>query len=98
VVVFNTSSDSFDFYVDNSSAAETVFATGASGFTDGSEITIGSTGGTGQYTDGIIDEVGIWEKALTSGEVSELYNSGSGLAYDDIVGGVEDAKFLGFNF
>jgi len=31
--------------------------------------------------DGLIDEVGIWSRALNSTEVSELYNSGSGLAY-----------------
>lgn len=31
--------------------------------------------------DGLIDEVGIWNRALTSTEVSGLYNSGSGLSY-----------------
>jgi sulfur relay (sulfurtransferase) DsrC/TusE family protein len=30
---------------------------------------------------GKIDEVGIWSRALTSTEVSDLYNSGDGLAY-----------------
>jgi hypothetical protein len=28
-----------------------------------------------------IDEVGIWKRLLTSGEISDLYNSGSGLSY-----------------
>jgi hypothetical protein len=28
-----------------------------------------------------IDEVGIWKRLLTSGEISALYNSGSGLSY-----------------
>ena len=32
--------------------------------------------------DGKIDEVGIWSRVLTSGEISDLYNSGSGLTYD----------------
>jgi hypothetical protein len=31
--------------------------------------------------DGIIDEVGIWSRALSSTEISTLYNSGNGLAY-----------------
>ena len=31
--------------------------------------------------DGIIDEVGIWNRALTSTEVKELYNLGNGLAH-----------------
>lgn len=30
---------------------------------------------------GMIDEVGIWNRELSSSEVSELYNSGNGLAY-----------------
>lgn len=30
------------------------------------------------YFDGYIDEVGIWNRLLTSGEVSTLYNSGNG--------------------
>lgn len=34
-----------------------------------------------QYFDGIIDEVGVWSKALTSGEVTQLYNSGNGFTY-----------------
>jgi hypothetical protein len=31
--------------------------------------------------DGILDEFGIWSKALTGAEVTELYNGGAGLAY-----------------
>jgi len=30
-----------------------------------------------------MDEVAIWSKALTSNEVSDLYNSGNGLPYDE---------------
>ncbi len=30
---------------------------------------------------GTLDEVGIWSRELTSGEVTSLYNSGAGLAY-----------------
>jgi len=39
--------------------------------------------GTYHYNDGRIDEAGIWYKELTSGEVSDLYNSGDGLPYYD---------------
>ena len=31
--------------------------------------------------DGLIDEVGFWKRTLTSGERTQLYNSGNGLAY-----------------
>lgn len=37
------------------------------------------TGGT--MTNDTIDEVGIWNRALTSGELTSLYNGGAGLAY-----------------
>lgn len=37
--------------------------------------------GYGSLTNGTIDEVGIWSRALTSGEVTSLYNSGSGNQY-----------------
>ena len=35
----------------------------------------------GTYFNGIIDEVGIWDRALDSDEISDLYNSGDGFAY-----------------
>jgi len=41
----------------------------------------GYSGGTGGYCDANIDEVGVWSRAITSAEVTELYNSGSGKAY-----------------
>jgi hypothetical protein len=31
--------------------------------------------------DGSVDEIGVWNRALTSGEVTTLYNGGSGLSY-----------------
>lgn len=37
----------------------------------------------GDYFNGIIDEVGIWSRALSSEEVSELYNSGTGITYKE---------------
>ena len=33
------------------------------------------------YTNAVMDEFGIWSRALTADEVSELYNSGAGLQY-----------------
>lgn len=37
------------------------------------------------YFDGYIDEVGLWDRVLTSEEVDWLYNSGSGRSYSDIL-------------
>ena len=43
---------------------------------------IGNITATGtSAVDGRIDEMGIWHRALTSDEVAELYNAGSGKAY-----------------
>jgi hypothetical protein len=33
------------------------------------------------HMDGIIDEVGIWSRVLTSDEITQLYNNGNGLTY-----------------
>lgn len=40
------------------------------------------TGLTPGYT-GALDEVGLWSRALSSTEVTQLYNSGDGLSYDN---------------
>jgi len=37
-------------------------------------------GGAAEY-DGIIDEVGCWNRLLTTDEISDLYNNGNGLTY-----------------
>jgi hypothetical protein len=37
--------------------------------------------GVSSYLDGVIDEVAIWTRALSSGEVASIYNSGNGLQY-----------------
>jgi hypothetical protein len=39
-----------------------------------------SVGGLGWYN-GIMDEIGIWNKELTASEITELYNSGAGKQY-----------------
>lgn len=41
----------------------------------------GYPGGTLGYCDANIDEVDVWSRAITSTEVTELYNGGAGLAY-----------------
>lgn len=40
-----------------------------------------SVSATGNCWSGMFDEVGVWSRALSSTEISELYNSGSGLSY-----------------
>jgi len=46
----------------------------------GIDLLVG-TGEATNYFDGMIDEVGIWSRALTADEVTSLYNGGSGIQY-----------------
>ena len=45
------------------------------------KLLIGSALDYSGYWDGIIDDVGIWNRALTAQEVQELYNSQSNHSY-----------------
>lgn len=50
--------------------------------------------GNGQLSTGSIDEVGFWDKVLSSSERSQLYNSGAGLAYPFTGGGAAASRRL----
>lgn len=50
--------------------------------TNSNNCTLGAVPlGGNVYLNGIIDEVGVWSRELTSAEVTELYNGGAGLQY-----------------
>ena len=57
--------------------------------------TAGTNGGANQLNFGdsgysmraLVDEFGIWTRVLTSGEITQLYNGGAGLAYSSFGGG-----------
>lgn len=56
----------------------------------GKNFTIGARTYTASYDSfyaGLLDEIGVWNKALNSSEVSQLYNSGTGLNYSSIIAG-----------
>lgn len=44
-------------------------------------LMFGANGGTWQYYDGALDAAGIWTRALSPSEISELYNGGAGWQY-----------------
>lgn len=62
----------------------------------GTTATIGDDTWVAPPHDGYIDEVACWNRALSASEITELYNSGAGLSYADIVGGAVAPQFLGF--
>lgn len=80
VVVYSDSGDTVTYYVNGSSLGTTALTANP---TDGAnDLRIGRRGGaTDMHADGIIDEVGLWNRALTADEVTSLYNGGAGLAY-----------------
>lgn len=55
----------------------------------GAEFRIGARAYSGfeDYFDGLIQQVGFWKRTLTSQERTDLYNGGSGLAYENFGGG-----------
>jgi hypothetical protein len=74
--------DGYKIYVDTT---EIYSGTGESSVTIHSTARLGLQA-SAYYLDGYLDQVGIWSKALTSDEVSELYNDGDGLTYENLVG------------
>ena len=93
VVAYTASAGTFDVYTQGvnrgtSDAVDTSLADGTSNFVFGM---YNEGGGNSNFYDGVLDEAGAWNKVLTSGEVTSLYNGGNGLAYpltEAEVGGV----------
>ena len=67
----------------NGTEKQKVLTTGSTGvdFTDSDDFQLGVDVGFSQYIDGVLDEFGVWNRALTSSEITDLYNSGSAFAY-----------------
>lgn len=80
-VVFDASANNVKYYINGTldgneptdaneiDANLTIFCIGA------------NSDGNLQFFTGVIDEVGVWNKALTQAEITALYNGGNGLAY-----------------
>jgi hypothetical protein len=79
-VVITFDSEHVNLYVDGSTDMAEEDYTNTLDYPAGSHLRLGGDN-TDQDYDGQIDEVGIWNRALTSSEITELYNSGTGLTY-----------------
>jgi hypothetical protein len=77
----DATADTINISVNDGTANSTAHSTGVKG--GASPLRLGAIGraSLASYLDGMLDQVGIWKRALTSLERTELYNSGSGLAY-----------------
>jgi peptidoglycan/xylan/chitin deacetylase (PgdA/CDA1 family) len=78
VLVDNTTAQTTTLYI-NGVSAGTVSDT--STYTTPGTLEVGGYAGTSSPFKGLEDEVGVWNRALTSSEVSSLYNSGTGVQY-----------------
>lgn len=89
VAVYTAATHKLELYVNGTNvltdtggfAATSLFDSNASFFVGYDD---GAGGLASTYVDGLIDELGVWSKALTSAEVTELYNAGAGLPYSSI--------------
>lgn len=70
-------------------ASASATSTGGDG-TSGQPFYVGGFAGS-QYLDGRIDELGVWQRALSLAEIQDLYNSGSGTTYP-LSGGVDEVQ------
>jgi hypothetical protein len=82
VGTYVASSNTNSLYIDNgtpttSTSASITPLAGSGTFAIGTRAW---SNGTSNF-DGRMDQVGLWKRALSSGEVSQLYNSGNGLSY-----------------
>jgi len=61
---------------------------------DTGDFSIGASDGA-SFADALIDQVGKWDRVLTSGERTSLHNSGAGLSYAAMSGGGGGGKTVG---
>lgn len=82
VFSFDITTEAMTIYVNGSSVGLAFSPFGAAINNNAANFSIGDLEiGVQGFVDGIIDEVGIWSRELTSLEVLALYNNGAGLAY-----------------
>lgn len=81
-VVYDASAGSAEFYVDGSKIGSTQTGYHTSLHNGTAPFHLGALNVTAtSFFDGVMDEVGIWDRTLSAAEISELYNGGAGLAY-----------------
>ncbi|KKL76050.1 hypothetical protein LCGC14_2048770 [marine sediment metagenome] len=84
VIAYDASAGTMDLWINNS--AQTQISGHKTSIDDSTaDFGLGNNFADFGYFDGIQDEVGIWNRLLITSEVSDLYNSGAGIPYDEIV-------------
>jgi hypothetical protein len=81
---YDVSAGEVRFYVDGSQIGSTDTTAATSYFASTARLQLGTFydgGSTNGSFDGVMDQAGLWKKLLTSDEITDLYNSGSGMGY-----------------
>lgn len=86
VMTFDASAATMELWV-NGSSQGTATGSFTSIYNGSSDFRISGLGNSTSFFDGVLDEVGIWSKVLTSSEISDLYNSGTPLEYETLSSG-----------
>ncbi len=84
VVTMDDSTNELKFYVNGVSIQNTTNSGSPAG--GSSTLFIGKRefSGAEGYYDGVVDELGVWNRTLTQAEVVQLYNNGDGISYTTI--------------
>lgn len=92
VIRYNASTKEMAIFIDG--VKDTTDATGFQVITAGAvDFTVGGWGANGvEISNALHDEIGAWSAALSDTQVSQLYNSGSGLAYSSFDSGASGAS------
>lgn len=94
---WNSSDDRHRLYINGSLEATAGSAQTISQSTAAIELGDNATALSASPWDGLIDEVGVWTKALSGSEITDLYNSGSAIPYEALTGNASRRLlFMGF--
>lgn len=80
-ISYNATTGVGSWYIDGSSVSPTVSGTMPTSIYNSAEAFLLGKGAGSNGMNGSLDEVGIWNRALSASEVSQLYNGGAGLQY-----------------
>lgn len=92
-IIYTYDGTTLNGYLDGSTAFAGISWSSFTATSSTAPFYIGDFAGSNSFSpNGVLDEIGIWNRALTSSEVTSLYNSGSGLAFPFTGGGAVSAS------
>ena len=104
VFIIDCTNNDMKCYLNGVEVAGTMFRSPSSIYNGSAPFEIGRYNSSGASSDGVIDEVGVWSRALSAADVTDLYNSGAGIPYEAAAGssiksidGVLKANIKSFN-